>query len=166
MKQHRIILFIVIFLLSACGSQPQLVPTSTSAPPTARIIPPTETPTTIPITDTPAPTQDPTLFGAIGVDEAQGFALESFANAVFTKTMESLKASGAIQEYQTLRVAIFPGSGGLISEITFNVRTTDPSWLADGGAQADDNWINDKCYRFDFVTTETEYQLKNKRLCN
>jgi hypothetical protein len=164
MNKTNIVILITAIILSACGSQPQVVPTSTPAPPTATIILPTETPTTIPITNTP--TQDPTLFGAISVNDVQGFALESFANAIFTKTMDSFEASGAIQEYQTLRVTIFPGSGGLISEISFNVRTTDPTWLADGGTSAADNWINEKCYRFDFVTTETEYQLKNKRLCN
>ncbi len=166
MKNFLFVLFSAIILLTACGSTEAAVPTSTSALPTATIILPTETPTTIPITDTPAPTQDPTLFGAISVNDVQGFALESFANAIFTKTMESLKASGAIQEYQTLRVTIFPGSGGLLAEITFNVRATDPAWLTDGGTQTADNWINEKCYRFDFVTTDTEHQLKNKRLCN
>ncbi len=80
--------------------------------------------------------------------------------------MNSLKASGAIQDYQTLRGTVFPGNGGLITEITFNVQTTDPAWLADDGTQAADNWINEKCYRFDFFTTETEYQLKNRRTCN
>jgi len=28
-----------------------------------------------------------------------------------------------------------------------------------------DSWINGNCSRFDFFTTDTEYQLKNKRLC-
>ena len=165
MKKLQFTFLIAIFLLSACSSQPETA-APTSAPPTATITLPTETPTTIPITDTPSPTQDPNLFGAISVNDVQGFALESFANAIFTKTMELLKASGAIQEYQTLRVTIFPGSGGLIAEITFNVRTTDSAWLTDGGTQTADNWINEKCYRFDFVTTDTEHQLKNKRLCN
>ncbi len=164
MKRNQIASFIIILLLSACGTQPKTA-APTSAPPTATIILPTEIPTSIPITDTPSPTQDPTLFGAINVNDVQGFALETFANAIFTKTMDSLKASGAIQEYQTLRVTIFPGSGGLIAEITFNVRTTDQTWLTDGGTQAADNWINEKCYRFDFVTTDTEHQLKNRRPC-
>jgi len=163
-KRNQIASFIIILLLSACGTQPKTA-APTSAPPTATIILPTEIPTSIPITDTPSPTQDPTLFGAINVNDVQGFALETFANAIFTKTMDSLKASGAIQEYQTLRVTIFPGSGGLIAEITFNVRTTDQTWLTDGGTQAADNWINEKCYRFDFVTTDTEHQLKNRRPC-
>jgi len=74
-------------------------------------------------------------------------------------------ADGKIQEYQVTSVTIFPGGNGLLSEIIFNVKTTDPTWTEDGGTPADDNWINGKCYRFDFLTTDIEYQLKNKRLC-
>jgi hypothetical protein len=156
-----------IALLCACGSQPgTAASTSTSAPAIVTNIPPTETSTAIPITETPAPTQDLTLFGAIGVNEIQAYALESVADAIFIKTMDSLIATGSIIEYQATSVTIFPGNGGLLSEIIFNVRTTDPAWLQNDGTPAADNWINDKCYRFDFVTTETEYQLKNKRLCN
>ena len=168
MKKGQYLFLFCILLLAACGSQSEAAAsTSTSAPVAATDIPPTETPTSIPFTDTPpAPTQDPSLFGAIGLNEAQGFALESFANAIFTRTMNSLKASGAIQDYQPLRATVFPGNGGLLFEITFNVQTADPAWLTDGGTPAADNWINEKCLRFDFVTTQTEYQLKNRRLCN
>lgn len=157
-----------LLLLSACGSGSEAAaPTSTSAPAVSTNIPPTETPEPLPLTDTPpAPAQDPALFGAIGVDEIQAYALESVAEAIFTKTMDSFKAAGGIQDYQILRVTILPGAGGLLAEITFHVRTTDPAWSAEGGAPAADDWITDQCSRFDFVTTETEYQLKNKRLCN
>lgn len=106
------------------------------------------------------------VFGSIGTDEIQAFALESVANAIFTKTMDGFVTDGRIQEYQVTSVTIFPGSNGLLSEIIFNVRTTDPDWIAEGsGTPADDNWINGKCYRFDFFTTDKEYQLKNRRLC-
>ncbi len=113
----------------------------------------------------PDPTADPTIFGAIGQNEIQAFALESVATAIFNKTFDSFVVDGRIQEYQVTHVTVFPGSSGLLSEVIFNVRTTDPTWLEDGGTQAADNWINDKCYRFDFFTTETEFQLKNRRLC-
>jgi len=164
-----LLLSVISLLLAACGSQPDSsAPTATSIPVTSTSLPPTtEIQTSIPFTETPpAPTQDPAIFGAIGVSEVGGFALESFANAIFTRTMDSLKTTGGIQEYQTLRGTVFPGSGGLLFEVTFNVRTTDPAWLADGGTPAADNWINEKCLRFDFVTTETDYQLRNRRLCN
>lgn len=154
-----ILFYVIAFLLSACSSQPEsAAPTFTSAPATA---------TSILITETPAPSsaQDLSLFGAIGTNEIQAYALESVASAIFTKIMDSLVANGPIQEYQVTSVTFFPGSGGLLSEITYNVRTTDPVWLEDGGTPAADNWINDKCNRFDFFTTETEYQLKNRRLC-
>jgi hypothetical protein len=114
----------------------------------------------------PDPTADPTIFGAIGQGEIQAFALEPVANAIFTKTFDGFVADGRIQEYQVIRVTIFPGSNGLLSEITFNVRTTDITWLESDGIQAADDWITGKCYRFDFVTTETEFQLKNRRTCN
>jgi hypothetical protein len=88
------------------------------------------------------------------------------ASEIFTRVMNGFIADDVILEYQILRVTIFPGAGGLLAEIAFNVRTADPAWLVDGGTPAGDDWINDKCYRFDFVTTGTEHQLKNRRLCN
>lgn len=162
-------LFLVgLFALSACGSGTETASSnSTSTSPAATNPLLTETPASIPFTDTPpAPTQDPALFGAIGVNEIQAYALESVASAIFTKTMDSFKTGGAIQDYQILRATIFPGDGGLIAEITFNVRTADPAWFAEGDTPAADDWINNKCSRFDFVSTETEYQLRNRRLCN
>lgn len=160
LRQNQLLSLTVILILSACAKQAQAVlPTATLPPPTETSAPPTE----IPI---PSPTQDPTLFGAIGTGEIQGFVVESFANAIFTKTMDALKTSGAIQDYQTLRVTVFPGEMSLLAEVTFNVQTTDPAWLADGGTPAADNWINEKCYRFNFMANEAEYQLRNKRLCN
>ena len=173
MKKIQVGLLILIFLLSGCGKQAQavapaatsipatatLAPTETSIPATATSIPPTETPI-------PLPTLDPTVFGAIGTGEIQAFALESVANAIFKKTMDGFVSSGTVQEYQVTSVTIFPGSSGLLSEIIYNVRTTDLNWLSDGGAQSADGWINGNCSRFDFFTTETEYQLKNRRLCS
>lgn len=153
---------LTIFILSSCASQPQAAPTATSIPPTATALP-SATPAP---TDTPSPTQDPTLFGAIGVNEVQGMVLETFASAIFTKTMDDYVASADIQEYQITSVTIFPGNSGFLAEIIYNVKTDNPTWLADGGTQTPDGWVNGNCSRFDFVTTETEYQLKNKRLCN
>jgi len=168
MKNIRSFLFAFIFILVGCAKQAQPVPpTTTLAPATATSIPLTETSTAIPFTETSqAPTLDPTLFGAIGINEIQAFVLEPVANEIFTRAMSGFVADDNILEYQILRVTIFPGSGGLLVEITYNVRATDSSWLVDGGTQAADDWINDKCNRFDFFTTETEYQLKNRRTCN
>jgi hypothetical protein len=168
MKRLRPLFILAVLILSACNQQAQVVPltaTQTTIP-TETIIPSTEMPTSIPFTPTaPDPTADPTIFGAIGTNEIQAFALESVANAIFNKTMDSVIADGHIQEYQVMSVNIFPGSNGLLSEIIFNVRTTDPVWIAEGGTPTTDNWLNGMCYRFDFFTTETEYQLKNRRLC-
>jgi len=171
MKNIRTALWIIIFMLAACGKQAQSIPPSNSvAPatetsiPTETSVPPTETPS--PPTFTPAPTTDPAIFGAIGTGEIQAFALEPVANAIFKKTMDGFVASGSVQEYQVTSVTIFPGSNGLLAEIIYNVKTTDPLWLTDGGTQSADGWINGSCSRFDFFTTETEYQLKNRRLCS
>ena len=163
--------FLITLILVGCAKQAQtLTPTSTVAPPTATSLPteiPTEAPTAIPFASLPpGPTADPTVFGAIGQNEIQAFALESVATAIFNKTFDGFVAEGRIQEYQVMRVTVFPGNDGLLSEIIFNVRTTDPAWLESDGTQATDNWINNKCYRFDFFTTETEFQLKNRRTCN
>jgi hypothetical protein len=162
-----------IFLLTACGNQAQAVPptvtpaaatetpalTATNIPNTATAVPPTET-------STPVPTQDPAIFGAIGTGELQAGAIESVASAIFNKAMDGFVASGSVQEYQIISVTVFPGNDGLIAEIIYSVKTTDTAWLADGGAQLTDGWVANNCSRFDLFTTDTEYQLKNKRLCS
>ena len=168
MKKIRSTLLVVIFLLAGCGKPAQtivapatatLAPTATSIPNTATPVPPTET-------SIPAATQDPTVFGAIGTNEIQGFVLESVVSAIFNKTLDGFVADGSVQEYQIISVTVFPGSNGLLAEVIYSVRTTDPAWLADGGIQLADDWISNGCSRFDFFTTETEYQLKNRRLCS
>jgi hypothetical protein len=174
MNGHRTkhLILVLVFLLTACAKKVQTIPPAqTNALPTVTVALPTETSTAAPSeipapTNTPAPTADPAVFGSIGQNEIQAFALESVATAIFNKTFDSLVADGRIQEYQVTHVTVFPGSGGLLSEIIFNVRTSDTTWLEDGGTPAADNWINDKCYRFDFFTTETEFQLKNRRACS
>lgn len=161
MKNFRIALLVVIFLLAGCGKQAQAIqPTLTAVSATVTYLP-----AEMGIPPTEMPAQDLTLFGAIGTGEIQAFALESVAIAVFAKVMDGLKADGIIQEYQATSVTIFPGGNGLFAEIIYNVRTTDPAWLIDGGAQSPDGWINGNCSRFDFFTTKTEYQLKNRRVC-
>ena len=168
MNIHNTRLFLLIFvlLLSACAKPAQALP------PTATLPPPTETPTEIP-TEVPAetPTErsvvtDPTLFGALSKSEINPLA-SRIHEAIFIKAMDGFIASGNVIEYQIISSEVFPSSDGtLIAEIYYNVRTTDPAWLADGGTQAADNWVQNKCNRFDFVNTETEFQLKNRRMCN
>jgi hypothetical protein len=170
MKKIRAAVLIVTFLLASCGKQAQAVaPTATSIPTTVTLAP---TETNIPDTATPSetaipvPTQDPTIFGAIGTGEIQAGAIESVASAIFNKTLDKFVADGSVQEYQIVSVTVFPGNGGLIAEIIYSIKSTDPAWLSDGGALLADGWIANNCSRFDFFTTETEYQLKNKRLCS
>jgi len=162
-------LFVFIFLLSACVKQAQPIsPTATVAPPTKTSAPPTETPTEIPTeTPTSVPSNtDPSLFGALAKSEINPLAARVY-EAIFIKVMDGFIANSTIIEYQITYSELFPSSDGkTIADIMYNVRTTDSSWLVDGGTQADDNWIMNKCNRFDFVNTETEFQLKNRRLCN
>ena len=161
--------FVFIFLLSACAQQVQAVPpTITVAPPTETSAPPTETPTEVPTeTPTSVPSNtDPALFGALAKSEINPL-VSKIHEAIFIKVMDGFIANDNIIEYQITYSEVFPSSDGLIiAEIIYNVRTTDSSWLVDGGTQADDNWIMNKCNRFDFVNTETEIQLKNRRTCN
>jgi hypothetical protein len=172
MKEFRSVLWVVMFILASCGKPAQpgavlativpaaatLFPTATSIPATVTSAPPTET-------SSPLPTRDLAIFGSIGSNEIQAFALEPVANAIFVRAMDAFVASSSVQEYQVTSVTIFPGGGGLLAEIIYNVRTNDSTWLSDGGTQSADSWINGNCSRFDFFTTDTEYQLKNKRLC-
>jgi hypothetical protein len=173
MKIIRSGLFVVVFLLSACGKQAQAVaPIATPIPATATLaLTETRIPdivTSLPPTETsiPVPTQDPTVFGSIGMGEVQAGAIESVAIAIFNKSLDGFVANGSVQEYQIISVTVFPGDDGLLAEVIYSVKTTDPAWLADGGIQLADGWISNGCSRFDFFTTETEYQLKNKRLCS
>jgi len=171
MNIHRTkqLLFVFIFLLSACAKQAQPIPPTFTPPsPTETSAPPTETPTEIPTetpTELPSDT-DPSLFGALAKSEINPLAAK-IHEAIFIKVMDGFIASGNIIEYQITYSELFPsGDGTPIAEITYNVRTTDASWLVDGGTQASDDWIQNKCNRFDFVNTETEFQLKNRRTCN
>jgi hypothetical protein len=167
-RRTKLFLFVFILLLSACAKQAQPVPpTIAPPPPTETSAPPTEVPTAVPTeipTEVPSNT-DPSLFGALAKSEINPLA-SKIHEAIFTKVMDGFITSGNIIEYQVTASEVFPSESGLITEIYYNVRTTDSSWLVDGGTQADDNWINNKCNRFDFVNTETEFQLKNRRTCN
>jgi hypothetical protein len=165
-QDKGLFLLLFVLLISSCAGPAETVsPTVVPSSPTQAGTPTTRTSTEIP-EDVPV-NSDTALFGAITQGEIQTYSLEPVANAIFTRAMNAIIANGDILEYQVTRVAVFPtGDGSLYAEITFNVRTTDIIWLEDNGTQADDNWINDKCNRFDFVTTETEFQLKNKRTCN
>ena len=186
------VLFVFVILLSACAKQAQPAqPTATLPPPTETPTLPTETifaptieapveiftETSVPPTEassatpTEQPTEvpsstDPLLFGALSKSEINPMA-SRIHEIIFTKVMDGFITNGNIIEYQLISSEVFPaGDGTFIAEFYYNVRTTDSSWLVDGGTQANDNWIQNKCNRFDFVNTETEFQLKNRRTCN
>ena len=96
----------------------------------------------------------------------QASALESVANAIFKKTMDGFVANGSISAYQVQSLTVLPGDSSLLTEIKYNVKSSDPVWLIDGGTPAADGWINGDCSRFDLFITDTEFQLNNKRPCS
>jgi len=178
MNIHRTKVFLILFalIISSCAKQAQAVPPTITVSPPATNVPPTKAPAEIPTdipTDEPTeipteipPNTDPALFGTLAKSEINPLAAK-IQEAVFAKAMDGFVVNGNIIEYQIISSEVFPSEDGtLIAEIYYNVHTTDSSWLVDGGTQADDNWITDKCNRFDFVNTETEFQLKNRRTCN
>ena len=162
MKKSPSALLVILFLLSGCG-------TPTQAPaPTAIPAPATLSSSITLVSPTDSAGSDPTVFGTIGANDLQDMqasALESVANAIFKKTMDGFVASGSVNEYQVMSLAILPGDDGLLAEIKYNVKSSDATWLADGGAQAANGWINGNCSRFDLFITDTEFQLKNRRPC-
>jgi len=176
-NQKKCILLVFIFLLTACAKQEQAPPPApTSLPPTAALIQPTDQPTESPTeapTEVPTeiptevpPNTSPSLFRALKKSEIDPLA-SNIQDAIFGKAMDGFIANRNIIEYRIIASEVFPSSDGtLIAEFYYNVRTTDTSWLVDGGTQADNNWIQNKCNRFDFVNTENEFQLKNRRTCN
>lgn len=166
MKKVCSIWFVILLGISACSQPVQAarapLATALSVATSTPIPAYTETPFSTPIA-----ALDPTVFGALGAHEiqAQAQAIESVADAIFKKTMDSFVAGGRISEYQVTHITVLPGEADLLAEITYNVKTSDTSWLADGGIQAADGWIKGDCARFDFVITETEFQLTNRRAC-
>jgi len=157
-QRIHILSLLFIFIIASCGAQ-----TTSPAPTDIPVIPHTEA---SPIEAPTASNTDPLLFGAVQKSEIDPYAAK-IEELLFAKVMDGLITNGNILEYQIISSEVFPSNeGGLIAEIYYNVRTTDTSWLVDGGTQAADDWIENKCNRFDFVNTETEFQLKNRRTCN
>jgi hypothetical protein len=163
MKLHNIII-VTLLLITSCKSQPAS-PTITPA------TPPSETPAA---TETIAPTETassvPTpsdVFGAIPLNSVQAFNIEPVAQAIFDQTLQGYVTTGTIQEYRVDSIVVFPsGDGGLIAEIMYSLHADLDLWPDDFGTAGADGWITGKCSRFDLVATETEHQLKNKRLCS
>jgi len=157
-QRIRISSLLFIFIIASCGAQ-----TTSPAPTDIPAIPHTEA---SPLEAPTSSSNDPLLFGAIQKSEINPYAA-NIQELLFAKVMDGLITNGNIIEYQILSSEVFPShEGGLIAEVYYNVRTTDSSWLVDGGTQTENNWIENKCNRFDFVNTETEFQLKNRRTCN
>jgi hypothetical protein len=164
------LLITTIFILASCKPQPA-IPTvvSTTLPgetPAATATPvPTETP--LP-TETASPVPTPSdVFGAIPLNSVQAFSLEPIVQAIFDQTLQGYITSGTIQEYRVDGISVFPSSDGtLIAEIMYSLRAEYDPFPDDFGTPSADHWITSKCSRFDLVATETEHQLKNKRLCS
>lgn len=166
----KALLIVTLLLITSCKSQsasptvmPTMLPSETPAAPAT--LAPTETP--LP-TETLSPLPTPSdIFGAIPLNSVQAFSIEPVAKAIFDQTLQAYITAGIIQEYRADSIAVFPsGEGGLIAEIMYSIRTGSDPWPDDFGTAGVDGWITGKCSRFDLVTTDTEHQLKNKRLCS
>lgn len=156
MKLTHIIITATL-MLTACKSQAALPTLPAKSLPTETPLP----------AATPSPIPTPSdVFGAIPLNSVEAFSIEPVAQAIFEEALQGYVASGAIQEYRVDRIAVFPsGNGTLIAEIMYSLRTDSDPWPDDFGTLGADNWITGKCSRFDLIATETEHQLKNKRLC-
>lgn len=166
----KLIFIATIFILTSCKSQAAVptgpvVPTETFLPATTATIAPTETP--LP-TETPSLIPTPSdIFGAIALNSIQAFSIEPVAQAIFEQTLDGYVTHGTMQEYRVDSISVFPsGSGGLIAEIMYSLLADNDPWPDDFGTLGADGWITGKCSRFDLVATDTEHQLKNKRLCS
>jgi len=164
MKNKGFILAALLFVTAACKVQPAAPTFTATLSPTSTALPAA--------TATPAPTETalPTpsdVFGAIPLNRVQACSSEPAAQAIFDQTLDGYVSAGTIREYRVDSISVFPsGDGGLIAEIMYGLRTDSDPWLEDGGIPGPDGWITGKCSRFDLAATETEHQLKNKRLCS
>lgn len=160
---------LIILLLTACQSAPAATPTpeptATQAPlPTATQALPTETAAVVTVATNP-----PDVFGVLDTSAVQmSFMFEPIVSEVFDQGMSAYVDSGSIRAFQIDRVVVYYNQdGSTTTEVYYRVQTTDLAvWYEDGGTLADDNWINDKCSYFDFIITENQYILKNRRSCS
>ncbi len=172
MNHKTLIISVLLFITTSCKSQ-AIAPTVTA------ISLPTETPlpaatATLLLTDTPLPAETPSpiptqsdIFGAIPLNSVQAFTLEPVAKAIFEQTLQGYVGAGKIQKFRVDSISVFPsGNGTLVAEIMYSLHTDNDPWPEDFGTLGTDGWITGKCSRFDLIATDTEQQLKNKRLCS
>lgn len=168
----KTLLIVVLFITASCKSQ-TIAPTVTATPlPTKTPLPsatttPRPTETLLPTeTPSPIPTRSD-IFGAIPLNSVQAFTLEPVAEAIFEQTLQGYVSAGKIQEFRVDHISVFPsGNGTLIAEIMYSLHADSDPWPDDFGSAGTDGWITGKCSRFDLIATDTEQQLKNKRLCS
>jgi hypothetical protein len=168
----KIVLITAFFLTASCTSQAATPTVSATALPSQTPLPTATAPSLPTETLLPARTASPVptvsdVFGAIPLNSVQAFSIEPIAKAIFDQTLQGSMTAGAIHEFRVDSVAVFPsGDGGLIADIMYSLRADNDPWPQDFGTAGSDGWITGKCSRFDLVATETEHQLKNKRLCS
>jgi hypothetical protein len=163
-------LLLLIFLLSACQTAPAATPapeptTSRASLPTATEAPqPTET-AAVAI----AATNPPDVFGVLDTSAVpMSFMFEPIVSEVFDQGMSAYVDSGSVSAFEIERVIVYYNQdGSTTAEVYYRVQTTELAvWYEDGGTLAEANWINDKCSYFDFLVTESQYILKNRRSCS
>ncbi|MBT3323134.1 MAG: hypothetical protein HN392_12695, partial [Anaerolineae bacterium] len=139
--------------------------TATLAPTEEPLLEPTALPTETlaPILDV-----DSNLFGAVNMADAPtGFILDPIAAFIFEAELQKRVDTGEIIAFQVESFGIYPrGDGTFYAEIFYALEADSSFWPEDFGTQAEDGWTRGKCTLFDFLTTEEEFQLRNKRVCN
>ncbi len=181
MKKTLLFLLVIILFVTACQAE------SAPAPPVEEfpVNPPTEIPlpiATLAPTETPLPepTSLPTetlvpvvsadldLFGSLKIEDApMGFSLDPIAEHIFTAELQKMVDTGQISAFRVESFGIYPrGDGTFFAEIFYSLQADASFWPEDFGTLDDEGWVRSKCTRFDFVTTEEAFLLKNKAICN
>ncbi|MBT3313345.1 MAG: hypothetical protein HN390_01910 [Anaerolineae bacterium] len=178
MKNKLLFLILIIaFFITACQAESAPAPMPLPAPTEVPSQVPTETPTELPIpTATFVPTETPIViaapvsdvFGSVSMADApMGFSLDPIAAHIFEAELQKMVDVGQIEGYQIESFGIYPrGDGTFFAEIFYAVQADATFWVEDFGSAGDDGWVRGKCTLFDFVTTEEEFQLKNKKVCS
>jgi hypothetical protein len=179
MKKTFLFLLVIILFITAC--QAQSAPTPAASPtqiPTENPLPtatlaltetPLPEPTVLP-TETVVPTVAvaPDLFGSLKIEDAPiGFSLDPIAAHIFEAELQKIVDAGQIAAFRVESFGIYPREDGtFFAEIYYALQADASFWTEDFGIFDDDGWITGKCTLFDFVTTEEEFQLKNKKVCS
>lgn len=173
--KNKIFLLLLILILSACQSQSAPPPEPIESPAEVSLPTATISPTEIPLPTealavaSPETVEVPTdLFCSVNSADVQpGFMLNPVVSQIFEGELQKLVDLGSIEAFQVEGLSVLTREdGSLFAEIFYALKATQNFWPDDFGTLGEDGWVNGKCTIFDFIITDEEYQLKNKRVCS